>query len=35
MIWAYYGLDMVMYLHHLNEGTPLSIIEAQLCGKPM
>jgi glycosyltransferase involved in cell wall biosynthesis len=34
MIWAYYGLDIVM-LTSFNEGTPLSIIEAQLCGKPV
>ncbi len=31
---ALYGLDIIMLTSH-NEGTPLSIIEAQFCGKPV
>jgi len=34
MVSVYHGLDIVM-LTSLNEGTPLSIIEAQFCGKPV
>jgi glycosyltransferase involved in cell wall biosynthesis len=34
MTSVYHGLDMVV-LTSLNEGTPLSIIEAQFCGKPI
>ena len=34
MMSVYHGLDIVM-LTSLNEGTPLSIIEAQFCGKPV
>jgi glycosyltransferase involved in cell wall biosynthesis len=34
MATVYHGLDIVM-LTSFNEGTPLSIIEAQFCGKPV
>lgn len=34
MAAVYHGLDIVM-LTSFNEGTPLSIIEAQFCGKPV
>ena len=34
MTSVYHGLDIIM-LTSLNEGTPLSIIEAQFCGKPV
>lgn len=34
MVTVYNGLDIIM-LTSLNEGTPLSIIEAQFCGKPV
>ena len=34
MTSVYHGFDMVV-LTSLNEGTPLSIIEAQFCGKPI
>jgi glycosyltransferase involved in cell wall biosynthesis len=34
MATVYHGLDLVV-LTSLNEGTPLSIIEAQFCGKPV
>lgn len=34
MTSVYHGLDMVV-LTSLNEGTPMSIIEAQFCGKPI
>ena len=34
MVAVYNGLDIIM-LTSLNEGTPLSIIEAQFCGKPV
>lgn len=34
MTAVYHGLDMVV-LTSLNEGTPMSIIEAQFCGKPI